>query len=239
MDTSEQPAPRTTIRYDGANGRTTAVVLKDSSILEVKRDGNLVKNHYATYGDWLATLPEGAEGALTKTAKVRNFGDSMEPTTDVEWMQRVYPRPSYINLTPSLNDLLEYRKKTYDIYKSIPTLNPETLASFQRSYEKIKANVEKVGGPDSEAAKERKPKFYGKPFWILSEEGGKPEAFYLGRTQYYNLRTNDYENSDLLFFYKGKQGTTFAEVGVPVGADGWPNLWRIRGTEFKAVPKPV
>ena len=245
METAEHPAPRTTIRYDGAHGRTTAVVLKDSSILEVKRDGTQAKNHYATYGGWLATLPEGAAGALTmdtnptRSTATSKFAGQPEPTSDIEWMRRVYCRVPDIGLGNSLNEVVANAKRAYDTYKSVHLPHPDILAQHETYYERAKARVDMVGGPDSEKAKKRKMYFRAKPLWILSADGGKPEALQFGRTTSWNYATQTTEYSDPLFFYKGKQGTTFAEVGIPVGADGWPNLWRIRGNEFKAVAKPV
>ena len=53
---------RTMVRYDGAEGRNTVIILA-TSILELKRNGEYIrgtKNSYPTLEEWCSTLPEGA-----------------------------------------------------------------------------------------------------------------------------------------------------------------------------------
>ena len=230
-------APRMTIRYDDTtHGRTTVVVLKDMSILEVKRNGVSAKTCYATFNDWLATLPEGAETALqVNTNHVRSAANQPTPTTDAEWMRLASKKKNIITYYQSLNERCAITKKQMEQNAGTPW-----SAYYTERYNYFKQRVD-AAGPDSEAANYRKPRMRGKPFWVLSTDGSKPEALFFGHIQSYNRERTAVNFSDILyFFYKGKQGATFAEAGVPVDAEtGWPNLWCIYDNEFKPIAKPV
>ncbi len=233
--------PKTMLRYGGTTGRTTAVVLKDSSILEVKRDGIPTKTHFKTYADWLATLPEGAETALkvdTNPAGTKPIpaasAAAVAPITDADWMLLAV-KPRYVTLDYSLNDWVTIHKAGMD------RATDQTWMEFSTvRYNNAKQRVDAAGGPESNAATHRAPRFRGRPLWILSAEG-KPEALFFGHTVQSNVGSSAVVRSDVpYFFYKGNKGTTFAEVGIPVDAEtGWPNLWRLHANQFKPVRKPV
>lgn len=229
--------PKTTIRYeDTTRGRTTAVVLKDTSILEVKRNGVGAKTHYATFNDWLATLPEGAETSLQVNANpARSAANQPTPTTDAEWMRLASKKKNIITYDHSLNESCAIAKKQMEQNAGTPWND-----YYTKRYNYFKQRVD-TAGPDSEAANYRKPRMRGKPFWVLSTDGSKPEALFFGHIQSYNQERTAVKYSDIpYFFYKGKQGATFAEAGIPVNAEtGWPNLWRLYHNEFKPIAKPV
>ncbi len=230
--------PKTTIRYeDTTRGRTTAIVLKDMSILEVKRNGVSAKTHYVSFNDWLATLPEGAEmGLQVNAVPVRSAATHPVPTTDIGLMDLV-TKKNIIRYAYSLTESCAIAKKQMEDNKLTRWNN-----YFTTRYNYYKGRIDNLGGPESEAANYSKIRMCGKPLWVLSTDGSKPEALFFGNIPIYDRERMVVNYSDTpYFFYKGKQGTTFIEAGVPVNPEtGWPNLWRLyNNNEFKPIAKPV
>lgn len=213
--------------------KVTAVVLKDMSILEVKRDGVLGKKHFATYADWLATLSEGVDVVVTPSGRSAPKGEKPELKTDVDRMLSLVKYCPLFRLNCSLNELYEHYKQQSET----PPLE-QYRSTLLQTMQIFKKKIDAVGGPESEKANEKKLRISRKPFWILFSDGSKPEALYFGKIIQCNPAYTKVSHSEPMFFYKGKQGQSFAEVGVPVGENGWPNLWKIHGGEFKRVVRP-
>lgn len=87
-------APKTMLRYDGPEGRCSAVVLANGSILAVKHNGSShERKSFATMAEWLSSLPGTVAeqdihiDAPTDAKKIKG----PEPITDVEWLLAACP----------------------------------------------------------------------------------------------------------------------------------------------------
>jgi hypothetical protein len=77
--------PKTFFRYTNDALQSTALVLNDLTILEVKRNGVPTKRHFETYAEWIATLPAGAEVHVDAPPAKPVLPP---PQNDAEWLLR-------------------------------------------------------------------------------------------------------------------------------------------------------
>jgi hypothetical protein len=241
------------LRYtgpEGSNASASAIILKDNRILEVKRNGVAGKKFYNTYAEWLvATLPLGTAGNVTVTepvSKTRAYR-MPRPTTDMEWLDRAFgSMPTYYSHGSLVNKYYENLNQ-YNRYKAscgtgvVYNYLAIVMNRAQQEAIKLKNMIDSLGGMESEKANEVDMSMKGKKpqFYILGDTE-KPEAVWFGRAYFYDQRRSNYSWSTPTIVYRGKEGTSFAEVGIPVDpVTQWPNLWKIWKGEFKKIERPV
>jgi hypothetical protein len=226
--------PNTFFRYWSDELRTTALVLKDLTILEVKRNGVSVKRHFKAYEEWLATLPAGAQVHVDAPPAQAPLPP---PRSDAEWLLRGMGARGrgYHHEMPSLAE--EYRKALEhkaSTEKMVPPMADYWANHYAIRIPHLEEQLRQAGGIDSPAANKKSYMFKGqRPTYYIFGDGPVPQLLRVSSVTYP-------KQGPPTIFYKGRSGTSFAEVGLPVSPEtGWPNLWRIApGGEFMACPCP-
>ena len=213
--------------------KATGVALGDGRVLQVKREGVTVRVFYDTFAVWLASYEAATMASMDVTAPPpKKPVKTMGP--DLELMKKIYRHLNIVNLnnmsrylgTAIVHD--ELRRQMEEIpeaerggakYKELSQCITDLVTGYcyraddrRVTYQLHKFSAD-VFVKDGDALK---PIRYGRLV--------NPESLYYCR--WFKHMPNLYmEDGVKLINYEGKTGTTFAECGVPLDADGKPVLW--------------
>jgi hypothetical protein len=261
------PSKGSLIRITTTSGSTaTAVKIGEGAeVLEVKRNGVAGRKLYTSVAEWensfgADTINErSVEEKTAAAASDRPVRSRPAPlpaqNADIAFMQQLYKdynktcrtklKPAKVERWVNAIDIFEEVKRLYAL---TPTPYSESTLTLMKSY--IERWTHLITDPYYANTKSANWTYStGRTFYVRDPATGSLCPILLGKSNgidSHNLYNAMYTAVSHLYAipnqdwicYKGKVGNTFTEVGVPVGADGKPELL-VTGGRWGAITRYV